>query len=315
MADIPFEVWDVFTDRAFGGNQLAVIPDARGFSQEAMAAITREFGYSESAFLLPPETEGGTARARTFDPNQELPFAGHPTIGAACAIAARGGAFGTAVAGPLVLEEGVGPVACETARGTSGWTASFIAPAPFARLHDLPPETLARCLRLLPAQMITATHGPVLASKGLPFAVVELADAAALTAAAPDASAMAEAGAAFPPGIDLFAIYAYTRAASAVQARMFAPLSGIPEDPATGSAAAALAALLCDTLGTEITLDIAQGVTMGRPSRIAAEAWRETDGAISVRVGGAAVLVLRGEIAAAALVQAGFAVEAAGQTP
>lgn len=289
-----YEVWDVFTDRAFGGNPLAVVPDARGLDEDAMQRIAREFNLSETTFVLPPETAEGTARLRIFTPAAELPFAGHPTIGTAIALAERGSAFGRPVGAALVLEEGVGPIRCTTAREDGLWQATFTTAVPFQRLGAVELATAAACLGLPEARIRTAAHPPLIASKGLPFAFVELADAAALDDAAPDLAAFRAAAPRFPAAAGHFDVAAYVRVDPAtVEMRMFAPLAGIPEDPATGSAAAALGALLCELDGAPVDLTIAQGVAMGRPSTIRVRA-EIRDGLSIVQIGGSAVRVMQG---------------------
>lgn len=316
MDGIAYEVWDVFTDRAFGGNPLAVLLDARGLSTAQMQAITREFGFSETTFVLPPETAEGTARVRIFDPAHELPFAGHPTIGTAACLAARGAVFGAPVGEALRLEEAVGIIACSAQAVDGSWSAQFVTDAPFATLHEISAADIAACLTLPVGAIRDVTHPPVMASKGLPFVIVELADADALAASRPDRAAMTRADASYPSGADHFAILAYTRhAPDRVDARMFAPLSGIEEDPATGSAAAALAALLCHVDRAQVRLTITQGVQMGRPSEIEAEAWTEPGGHIPVRIGGKAVRVMRGELERAALAGTPFEVEPRAHIP
>lgn len=294
---VPYEVWDVFTDRAFGGNPLAVIADARGLSSLQMQSIAREFNFSESTFVLPPETPQGTARVRIFTPTNEIPFAGHPTVGTAIALATAGTAFGKPLGNTLVLEEGVGPIPCKVARVDTGWQASFLTEAPFERLAKVDTATVAACLSLTPDEIRVSAHQPCLASKGLPFVIVELHNIAALDRAMPDTSAFRAGEARYPNPADLFAVAAYVRSgADQIEMRMFAPLSNIPEDPATGSAAAALAALLCDLDATPVTLVISQGVAMGRPSTILAQALRTDTGTSQVAISGSAIRTMTGQL-------------------
>ncbi len=291
-----FEVWDVFTDRAFGGNPLAVIRDARGMDAAAMQAAAREFNFSESTFVLPPETASGTARVRIFTPTDELPFAGHPTVGTAIALAAAGEAFGVPVGDRLVLEEGVGPIACVIGRDGGAWQATFTTETPFRRQGDVAWGDAAACLSLPATAIRSDRHPPTLATKGLAFAVVELADMAALDAATPDLAAFRTAAAQYPAVSGHFHVAAYVRSApDQVAMRMFAPLSGVIEDPATGSAAAALGALLCTLDGAPVRLEIAQGVAMGRPSAIRVRA-ETREGLSIVQVGGGAVRVMQGTL-------------------
>lgn len=291
-----FETWDVFTDQAFGGNPLAVITDGRGLSSTDMQRIAREFNFSETTVVLPPETPTGTARVRIFDPAHELPFAGHPTIGTAIALAQAGEVFGRPVGTELILEEGVGPISCDVRKSQGLWEAEFTTNAPFEISQEIPVTTVAACLGLRTNQIRTARHMPCMASKGLPFVFVELNDAAALAAAQPDTSAFRLAEANYPNPVDLFALAPYIRHANHVDLRMFAPLSGVPEDPATGSAAAALGALQCQLDNAPVRLTISQGVQMGRPSALKVRAKAPTPGASIVQVAGNAVRTMQGTV-------------------
>lgn len=293
---IGFEVWDVFTDRTFGGNPLAVIRDARDLDTAEMQRIAREFNFSESTFVLPPDTATGTARVRIFTPTDELPFAGHPTVGTAIALADAGTAFGAPVGDRLVLEEGVGPIVCTVRHDDGLWQAGFTTETPFRRLGEVDPAAVAACLSLPREAISTDRHRPVLATKGLAFVLAELTEPSALDAAAPDLAAFRTAARAHPEAEGHFHIAAYLReAADRVAMRMFAPLTGVIEDPATGSAAAALGALLCELDGAPVEIAIAQGVVMGRPSTIRVRA--EARGSLSiVQVGGSAVKVMQGTL-------------------
>jgi trans-2,3-dihydro-3-hydroxyanthranilate isomerase len=273
-------VYDVFTETPFGGNPLAVIPDAAGLDAALLQRIAREFNYSETTFVYPPDDPAHTARVRIFTPTQEVPFAGHPTIGTAVALHALGRP------GQMVLELGVGPVACTV----TGRSARFVTTRPLERLHAPEPEVVAACLGLGAGDIRTEAHAPLMASLGLPFVFAELADLAALARCVPDTAAFRRAEARYPAPFD-FAVAAYVRDENAVRMRMFAPLDDIPEDPATGSAAAALGALLRDLGGKPVALDIAQGVEMGRPSRIGVEAGPE-----GVAVTGSACQVMDGRL-------------------
>ncbi|WP_424933266.1 PhzF family phenazine biosynthesis protein [Amaricoccus macauensis] len=294
--ELSFEVWDVFTDSPFGGNQLAVIPDARGLSAEAMQAIAREFNYSESVFMLPPEA-GGTIRLRIFTPGSEVPFAGHPTLGAAASLANSGYAFGQPVPLEMVIEEGAGPVACTASLSGEVWHASFNSLTPFERGAEFTPAEIAACVGLKLGDLATESHAPCLASKGLPFVIAETASREALSRAEPkrDAFSALKAANTDAPGILAIALYARGKGEAAAM-RVFAPLEGIEEDPATGSAAAALSGLLCDLGGEPVSLVISQGSEMGRPSQIVAEAARAPDGTSDVTISGPAVHVMTGAL-------------------
>ena len=273
-------VYDVFTEQPFGGNPLAVIPDATALPEADLQRVAREFNFSETVFLFPPEDAAHTAKVRIFTPTMEIPFAGHPTIGTAVALAEAG-------RGPeMVLELGVGPLRCHAADGS----ARFDTSAPLERLAQPDPALVAAALGLPADRIRTDNHPPVMASLGLAFTFTELADEAALAACAPDISAFRRGRDAYPSSLD-FAQFAYTRSGNTVQARMFAPLDNIPEDPATGSACATLGALLAGIEGRDVDLTIHQGVQMGRPSRIGI---RTAEG--TVTVSGAARRVMEGRL-------------------
>lgn len=273
-------VYDVFTDAPFGGNQLAVIPDATALPGADLQRIAREFNFSETAFLFPPDAPAHTARLRIFTPTTEIPFAGHPTIGTAVALADLGH-------GPdMVLGLGIGPIRARAENGA----AQFTTQATLERLAEPAPGLVARALGLAQDRIRTDTHPPVMATLGLPFTLTELTDRTALAAIRTDIAAFREGHALFPGGLD-FAQLAYVRDGDRIDARMFAPLDNIPEDPATGSAAATLAALLAQTLGRDLALDYRQGDDMGRPSRIGLR----THGP-RVTVSGRAVRVMEGRL-------------------
>ncbi len=288
---------DVFTDRAFGGNPLAVVLDAKGLSTAQMQAIATEFNYSETTFVLPPADPANGAEVRIFTVRSEIPFAGHPNVGTAFVLA-------TLADKPpawLKFEEKAGLVPVEILSEQGGVIgAELTAPQPLKRLTELGAEQAAACLSLSAADVKTDRHPPRIASVGLPFLMVELASRQALRRAKPDAAAFART---FPrDGSD--AVYFYTRDVPVdekpcdLQARMFHPgASGLSEDPATGSATAAAAALLADLVATrdgELKLRIGQGVDMGRPSLLLTRV-RKAGGAVaSVHVGGACVPMMEG---------------------
>lgn len=285
---LSFETVDVFTDTRFGGNPLAVVFGAEGLSTERLQAIAREFNYSETTFVLPPEDPANTARVRIFSTKREMAFAGHPNVGTAAVIGWRGTLFGRSVGDVLRFEEiaGLVPVAVErTDDGVTGTTLT--APEPFARGDAVPVAEVAACLGLTDADIRIDRHPPVIGSVGLPFILAELRDAEAVRRAGP----LAANGAVLcyarvdDPGID-------------IRARMFAPIRNVAEDPATGSACGALMGLL-GTLepgrGT-LTRRIAQGVEMGRPSLLRGAVDHADGGAVAVRIGGRSTPVMRGTI-------------------
>ena len=278
-----FVVYDVFTETAFGGNQLAVIPDATAVPEALLQKIAREFNFSESTFVYPPDDPGNTAKVRIFTPTMEVPFAGHPTIGTATALRDDG------VTGDLILELGIGPVPCTF--GDEG--ASFTISAPLTRFGTPDVPLVAAALSLPETAITSSTHPPTQAGVGLPFLFVELASREALASCQPVTDIFRQGAERYPCPLD-FAIYAYVREKQQIDARMFAPLDNIPEDPATGSAAAAVAALLADITKQEQDLTISQGEDMGRPSHIHAT----TSGSdpVTVTVAGRAVKTMEGQL-------------------
>ena len=278
MAD--YLVYDVFTETPFGGNQLAIFPDASALPEDQLQKITREFNFSEVSFVYPPDHPDHTARVRIFTPTMEIPFAGHPTIGTAVALAAAGH-------GPeMVLELGIGPIACHaTSEG-----ARFTTEAPLEIIARPAPDLVARALGCAQDAILTQAHPPVMASLGLAFTLTELDCRDTLARLAPDPAAFREGNAAYPSGLD-FAQFAYVREGDILHARMFAPLDNIPEDPATGSACATLGALLAELEGKDMTLRIHQGDDMGRPSVIGVTTLGQ-----SVTISGSACKVMQGRL-------------------
>ncbi len=289
---------DVFTDEMFGGNPLAVVLDGAGLSTAQMQAIAREFNYSETTFVLPPADPEHHAAVRIFAPVQELPFAGHPNVGTAYVLAQERDA--RSCPDRFLFEERAGLVPLRLLRQDGQVVgAELTAPAPLDRggRHDA--GAVAAVLSLRPDEILTVRHQPEIVSVGLPFLAVELATRAALRRASADPAAMAS----LLPGHAASGLYAYTRAVEAsdgpvqIAARMFAPNDGIPEDPATGSATAAVGALqaaLLEQADAELRLQVGQGVDMGRPSLLSVVAVKAGGVVREARVGGRCVPVMRG---------------------
>jgi trans-2,3-dihydro-3-hydroxyanthranilate isomerase len=289
-------ICDVFTDTRFGGNQLAVIPEAQGLSDRQMQQVAREFNFSESTFVLPPE-RGNDRRVRIFTPTAEIPFAGHPNVGTAFTLASTG-AFGPLDSPVKVtFEEKAGLVPITISRRNGTIWCELSAPEPLSLGTVVPPDLLARAVSLEPEDVVTTTHHPRVASVGLPFVMAELRDRAALARAR-----------AFGPGLDAIKalgvtpdVHLYVRSSDEfdLRCRMFAPYDGVPEDPATGSANCALAALLTQQRpepSGSFDYRIAQGVEMGRPSVLEARTEKRDGIVTAVRIGGASVLVSEGTI-------------------
>jgi trans-2,3-dihydro-3-hydroxyanthranilate isomerase len=289
---------DVFTDRAFGGNPLAVVLDAEGLSTAQMQAIANEFNYSETTFVLPPRRSEHTAHVRIFTPRIEVPFAGHPNVGTAVVVAREL----ESNAGPrqdrLFFEEiaGIVPVRLmRTADAIVG--AELTAPEPLSLGATVTVENVAACLSLAAADISSANHAPQVVSVGLPFLAVELVSRDALRRCRPNALVHERV---LPPiGTDGVFAYVRGRTACELHARMFSPLDAAVEDPATGSATAATIAYLAALLperDAEIGWRVEQGVDMGRPSLLLGRT-RKRDGVVSaVHVGGHAVPVMRGTL-------------------
>ena len=274
-------VYDVFTDRPFGGNQLAVFPDASLISDDDIMPLAREFNFSEVAFVYPPIDPNHTARVRIVTPTFEVPFAGHPVIGTAVALADAG------YPQDMVLELGIGPLACHASDGK----ARFTIETPLETLGHPSPELIADALGISPNRIIMDMHGPTLASLGLPFTITQLDSRETLSSIEVDVRAMRKGHQAYPLSLD-FSQFVYVREGDRVHARMFSPLDNIMEDAATGSACATMGALLTRLTGQPLKLRVHQGVDMGRPSIVDVETQ-----ARSVTVSGQAMMIMKGQLA------------------
>lgn len=278
--DYRFHLCDVFTETRFGGNQLAVLPEAEGLSDARMQQIARELNFSETAFVLPPEN-GHTRRVRIFTPATEVPFAGHPNVGTAFVLAVTGALGDLGETRTITFEEhaGIVPITLRAPGGRGPW-CELAAPEPLSLGATVDAGTLAAAVSLDAGDVVTATHPPRVASVGLPFLVAELRDRNALARARARTEPLEALRAdGITPDVHL---YARGDDAFDLYARMFAPLDGVPEDAATGSANCALAGLLahCDARGEgDLAWRIAQGAEMGRPSVLDARAVKR-DGAV-----------------------------------
>ena len=295
----PFCTFDVFSEVPFGGNPLAVFPDARGLDGVRMQAIAREFNLSETVFLLPPVSASSTRRARIFTPATELPFAGHPTLGAAFALATLGEIDLDGARTEVILEEGVGlvRVAIDVVDGRVVFCQLTAAMAP--EVGPSPPgvDALAEVLSLRPDQIRQGEMGPEAVSCGVPFLFVALESPAAVAAARLSREAwQRHLAASWAPQVFLFAEGGELPGAE-LHARMFAPGLGVDEDPATGSAASGLAGYLgrrCGCVDGTRSWLVEQGVEMGRPSLLHVEAEIRSGEVVGARVGGSCVLVSEG---------------------
>ncbi len=291
---------DVFTDRPFGGNPLAVVPDARGLAPEQMQAIASEFNLSETTFVLPPEDPAHTAQVRIFTPRAELPFAGHPNVGAAFVLAsAAASAARPADGDTMVFEEKAGLVPVTLIREGSAVTGARLAAPQGLSIGDtIARETVAAACSLEPEDIDTRLHEPCIASCGLPLIFAAVTSRAVLAAARPRTDVFAQH---IPVSLAV-GIHLYVEAASPmadIETRMFAPLYGVVEDPATGSANVTLAALLVALSAPRDARRewrISQGVDMGRPSLMVASAEKQAGRFEAAYVGGRCVPVMSGVI-------------------
>jgi trans-2,3-dihydro-3-hydroxyanthranilate isomerase len=294
-----FQTLDVFTETALAGNPLAVVLDAEGLDDARMQAIAAEFNLSETVFVFEPRNAVNSARVRIFTPKRELPFAGHPTVGAAALIAhLRAGDLLPAQDLRIVLEEPIGDVVCVARRRKGQALASYFElPKLPERLDVEPPPTpeIASGLGLEPADIGFDGHEPTVYSAGAPFLFIPIRSLAAIGRAVPGIMPWATK--------DGPASFLYTRETaregSAYHARMFASAWGVVEDPATGSAAAAFAGVVQAferPRDGEHMLTIEQGFEMGRPSLIALGLVVEKGVVASATIGGSVVIVSSGSL-------------------
>lgn len=284
MPALRFRTLDVFTEARFGGNPLGVFFDADALDTTTMQAMARELNMSEIVFLTRAQDPANTARLRIFTPELEIGFAGHPNVGVGWALAEDG------LPAPFRLEQGAGVVTVEVAETPAGRRCRIAAPEVLA-IGEAPDAALvAACASLAPQDI----GPPRLASVGLATLCVEVSPEV-LDRARCEPAAFQRLALQRPDLAQICLLMLYARDGSRIEARMFAPLSGTIEDPATGSAASALAALLLAEAGGEaLLLDVSQGVKMGRPSQMQVEARRMPEG-IRAWVGGSCVPVLTGE--------------------
>jgi trans-2,3-dihydro-3-hydroxyanthranilate isomerase len=277
-----YVIVDVFTDRPLAGNQLAVFTDAREVPEELLQQLAKEIGFSETVFVYPPAA-GGHVRMRIFTPQSELPFAGHPVLGTAFVLA-----------GPMQLVEilletgrGIVPVVLER-EGARLVFGRMTQPVP-----SVAPYTPVD--RLFAALHVERSLLPVEAyDNGVPHVYVMLGSEAEVAALAPDLQALERLA---REGDAIVGFNCFAGSGRRWKTRMFAPADGVPEDPATGSAAGPLACHLArhGIVGFGEEIEISQGAEIGRPSTLYARAQGSGDRIEAVEVGGSAVVVARGE--------------------
>ncbi|CAN5167748.1 phenazine biosynthesis protein PhzF [soil metagenome] len=277
MPSLRYVVADVFTDRPLEGNQLAVFTDARAIEEETMQALALEIGFSETTFVLPPE-QGGTVRIRIFTPKSELPFAGHPCLGTAWVLAS------SLQRGVIELETKSGIVPVELEREGSGKIVFGRMSQPLPSVEPYPePDALLRALRVDGSRLPVERY-----DNGVRHTFVTLGSQDEVAALRPDFAALTE--------LEVM-VSCFAGAGAAWKTRVFAPSDGVPEDPATGSAAGPLVVHLCRHGLVEWGewIEVSQGVEIGRPSTLFARADTRVGELERVSVGGHAVVVARGE--------------------
>lgn len=304
MTAFDYVTVDVFTAQRFGGNPLGVVLDARGMTSEQMQQVAAEFNYAESTFVLPPQNPDNTAQVRIFTRAQEVPFAGHPNVGTGFVLAQQPDIFGKAPGDALRFEEKAGLVEVDVVRdGNTVIGARIKAPRNLEIGKTMDPAVYAACVSLPTDAILTERHLPTLASVGLPFFMAET-DMESLATAHANLDAFRTAAETYGLA-DLsgrFSVFVYARRGTgieALRARMFAPLSGNWEDPATGSASAALGAFLTSLEGdadTTTRIHIEQGVEMGRPSLIVVDARKSSSTVDSVTIEGRCIPVMQGTL-------------------
>jgi trans-2,3-dihydro-3-hydroxyanthranilate isomerase len=297
---LEFTTVDVFTDRKFGGNPLAVVTDARGLSTEQMQAIAAEFNLAETTFVLPPKDPAHTAEVRIFTPKAEMPFAGHPNVGTAFVLARAGQSHGRKIKGDrLVFEEKAGLVPLDLTREQGTVVAARLAAPQKLMLGDeISPEIVAGICGIDADEIEMRTHRPVIASCGNNFLFAEVTSRAVLAKATARTDRLAK----HLPMTRAVGVHLYVHVEEHgvnIQSRMFAPLFGVPEDPATGSANVVLIGLLAHLRpGADLTLSktIGQGFDMGRPSILEASAEKKAGQVTATYIGGRCVPMMRGTI-------------------
>jgi trans-2,3-dihydro-3-hydroxyanthranilate isomerase len=291
-----FHIVDVFSSTPFGGNQLAVLPDAAGISTEGMQKIASEFNFGETTFVLPKKDTADTFRVRIFNPRAELDFAGHPSVGTACALVmTQQVRSGDPIR--LVLEENIGPVTVDVTQRNMGFhgTLTLTLSGKIEAPTGAPSSTeLAAVLSIEPAEVRQVFFAGV----GVPFCFAQLTSNEVVDRAAINRAAWATTlSRAWSAQVFFFA--GNLRDGGKLYARMWAPALGVEEDPATGSACAALVAAMASKPefgGINYRLSIQQGVLIGRRGDIEAEARKRDDVVTSVSVGGATTYIASGEI-------------------
>ena len=292
-----YYICDVFTKKRFGGNPLAVLPEADGLTDKKMQQIASEFNFSESSFVFAPEN-GNTRKVRIFTPALEVPFAGHPNIGTAFVLASSGAIGDFHESTEIIFEEKAGlvPILLRKFDDRSIW-CELQAPEKLSIGKTVSAEDLASAISVDTSDIIVDTHPPQQASVGLPFVIAELKNTQALEQASINIKGFKKLTSQY--NTCFVHIYTHSNDEYDVRTRMFAPFDGMPEDPATGSANCALGGLLTyynDSDSGDFEWKIAQGVEMGRPSYLKARTQKKGGEVTAAFIGGNSVMVSEGTI-------------------
>jgi trans-2,3-dihydro-3-hydroxyanthranilate isomerase len=303
MTIYPFVTVDVFTNKRFSGNPLAVFPNAFGLSDDEMQLIAKELSLSETTFVLPPTVARHTARVRMFTPVREVPFGGHSNVGTAFVLAQQILEHGhEKLPEHFTFEETAGLVRVHLMHDATGVVTGARVSAPKALSIGSTIDTvrIASCVGLHEHDIVTAHHAPLVASVGARFVLTEISDVATLARATPNVEAFRRNAAAVPTLEGRLSLLLYVRlddSALRLRTRMFAPLNGVFEAPANGGGSAALAAFLTSAVpgeNVELTYEVEQGTEMGRPSRLVAMARKTAEGPVVASVAGECVTAFTG---------------------
>ena len=298
--DLEFYTVDVFSNKIFGGNPLAIFTNTDDISNDLMQSIASEVNYSETVFIQKPKNKDNTAKVRIFTPKNELPFAGHPNVGAGFLLSCFPNLIpGNYSKNKMVFEEIAGLVnVIPQYNGATVVGSKIEAPNKFHKLETVPTSAIQNCIETNEGSIITSNDPPVVAGVGLDFVIAEVQNQEILNNARCNISAFSEADKNFSYGDDFFSLMIYYRGNQQnIFARVFAPLSGIVEDAATGSACGALGALLAsqnNNRNNKYNYKIHQGEMIGRPSLINVSILKEKGQIKRTYISGECVLVSKG---------------------
>ena len=298
--DLEFYTVDVFSNKIFGGNPLAIFTNTYDISTDLMQSIASEVNYSETVFIQKPKNKDNTAKVKIFTPKNELPFAGHPNVGAGFLLSCFPNLIpGNYSKNKMVFEEIAGLVnVIPQYNGATVVGSKIEAPNKFHKLETVPTSAIQNCIETNEGSIITSNDPPVVAGVGLDFVIAEVQNKEILNNARCNISAFSDADKNFSYGDDFFSLMIYYRGNQQnIFARVFAPLSGIVEDAATGSACGALGALLAsqnNDTNNKYNYKIHQGEMIGRPSLINVSILKEKGQIKRTYISGECVLVSKG---------------------